>query len=61
MCLVDVRAAAFKLNKALTALCGQARQAAENCQDCTWQKNTSTKYGKFAGALNTSPSTKNDP
>lgn len=61
MCLLNVHAAALKLNRALTALWGQARQAAANCQDCTWEKNTSTKYGKFAGALNTSPSTKNDP
>lgn len=59
MCLVNVCAAAFQLNKALTALCGQARQAAENRQECTWHKNKSTKNGKFAGALNIS-NTKND-
>lgn len=58
---VNVCAAASKLNRALIALCEQARQVAGDCQNSTWQKNASIEYVKFAGALNTSPSIKNDP
>ena len=59
--LVNVCAVASKLKKVLAALCEQPRQVAGDCQNCTWQKKTSTEYVKFAGALNTSPSIKNDP